>query len=82
MKLKPILLFLIFFNFGDLFPQVKQNEFRLEFPKSLNDRSESGFSFNTAKTIALLFPFNPIFLIENKKFYVGITKEISLGKFP
>lgn len=82
MKLIPILIFLIFFNFGDLFPQVKQNEFRLEFPKRLNDRSESGFSFNTAKTIALFFPFNPIFLIENKKFYVGITKEISLGKFP
>lgn len=82
MKLKPILIFLIFFNFGDLFSQVKQDEFRLGFPKSLIDRSESGFSFNTAKTIALLFPFNPIFLIENKKFYVGITKEISLGKFP
>jgi len=81
-KLKPILIFLIFFNFGDLFSQVKQDEFRLGFPKSLIDRSESGFSFNTAKTIALLFPFNPIFLIENKKFYVGITKEISLGKFP
>lgn len=82
MNLKAILILFIFFNFGDLFPQVKQNEFNLEYPNSLNDRTESGFSFNTAKTLALLFPFNPIFLIENKKFYVGITKEISLGKFP
>ena len=82
MKLKSLVILFIIFNFGDLFPQEKQNEFRQGFPKSLQDRSESGFSFNTAKTLALLFPFNPIFLIENKKFYVGITKEISFGKFP
>jgi len=81
-KLKLILILFIFLNNGDLFPQEKLNDFRPEFPKSLNDRAESGFSFYTAKTLALLFPLNPIFLIENKKFYVGITKEISLGKFP
>lgn len=30
----------------------------------------------------ILFPVNPVLLIENEKFYVGITKEISLGAYP
>lgn len=31
---------------------------------------------------AIFFPLNPILMIENEKFYVGITKEFSIGKFP
>ena len=29
-----------------------------------------------------MFPINPILLLEDKKFYVGITKEFSFGIFP
>lgn len=29
-----------------------------------------------------LFPLNPILLVENKKFYAGITKEFSIGQYP
>lgn len=80
--MKIIFTFLILLNSYYLYSQEKQNTFWPDHPISLVDRSQSGFSFNTAKTLALLFPFNPIFLIENKKFYAGITKEVSIGKFP
>lgn len=29
-----------------------------------------------------LFPLNPILMIEGNKFYAGITKEVSFGKYP
>lgn len=73
---------LFFLNSMSLFSQEKDIEIKPEFPKSLSDISGSSFSFNTSKTLAVLFPLNPIFLVENKKFYVGITKEVSIGKFP
>lgn len=34
------------------------------------------------QTAVLFSPINPIFLIENKKFYVGLTKEFSIWAFP
>lgn len=55
------------------------------FNKQLNLKNiskQNSSSFTAFKIGSMLFPFNPIFLVENKKFYVGITKEISLGKFP
>lgn len=56
----------------------------------LNFKSESNYqnpftqqaSDIGLSVFALLFPLNPILLIENEKFYVGITKEFSFGKFP
>lgn len=80
--MKIIFIFLILLNSIFLYSQEKQNTLLTDHSISLIDRSQSGFSFNTAKTLTLLFPFNPIFLIENKKFYAGITKEVSIGKFP
>lgn len=49
---------------------------------SFKDISKKNSSFKSYEVAFMLFPFNPILLIENKKFYVGITKEISLGFFP
>jgi len=45
----------------------------------LTDRSESQSFY---KTGLALFPLNPILLVDNKKFYVGITKEVSFGFYP
>ena len=39
-------------------------------------------SVSFGEVALILFPVNPILLIENEKFYVGITKEISFGAFP
>lgn len=43
---------------------------------------ESNSSLSALGITTFLFPLNPILLIENKKFYAGITKEISAGIFP
>lgn len=39
-------------------------------------------SWSTVAVISVLFPFNPVFMLEDKRFYAGITKEFSFGKFP
>ena len=44
------------------------------------DRQQT--AFEDISLLAILFPLNPIFLIENKRFYAGMTKEFSIGKFP
>ncbi|MBS1516968.1 MAG: hypothetical protein JSS91_02675 [Bacteroidetes bacterium] len=33
-------------------------------------------------TVAVLFFLNPILMLEDKRFYAGLTKELSAGKFP
>lgn len=81
-KFFPFFLVFICLTPLSLLSQEIQNEIRLNFNNNYTDKSESNISYNSAKTLAILFPFNPIFLIENKKFYAGITKEISVGKFP
>ncbi len=49
----------------------------LNFPRERQQTALEDISF-----FAVVFPLNPIFLIENKRFYAGITKEFSIGKFP
>ncbi|MBK8551207.1 MAG: hypothetical protein IPL53_09175 [Ignavibacteria bacterium] len=72
----------IFVLFGSTaFSQKDHEEFNLNFPSSLNE-IESASSISTYKIIAFLFPLNPIFLVEDKRFYAGITKEFSIGAFP
>ena len=59
-------------------PEYKLSEFNLKFHSKENTAMSSGL----LKAGLIVFPFNPVLLIENKKFYAGFTKEISYGKFP
>ncbi len=59
-------------------PDYKLSEFNLKFHSKENTAMSSGL----LKAGLIVFPFNPIVLIEDKKFYAGFTKEISYGKFP
>lgn len=74
-----VLIFVLFNSTA--FSQKDHEEFNLNFPASLNEIKSSS-SLSAYETIALLFPLNPIFLIEDKRFYAGITKEFSIGAFP
>ena len=67
---------ILFFIFKDAKCQELQTDLNL---KNISGKNSSLTAYKTA---AILFPLNPIFLVEDKKFYVGITKEISIGKFP
>ncbi len=58
--------------------QSDHKQFKLDFPRSLNSIN-SGTSEEGLTTLALLFPINPIFMLEGKRFYAGITKEFSIG---
>lgn len=58
--------------------EYKSSEINLKFHSKENSSMSSGL----LKAGLIVFPFNPILLIENKKFYAGFTKEISYGKFP
>lgn len=80
----PIFMILIIFIFSNSFVIAQTENIKLNIksePKYsdpfIQHTSEVGLS-----VFALLFPLNPILLIENEKFYVGITKEFSVGKFP
>ncbi|MFZ1320096.1 MAG: hypothetical protein WAT71_00935 [Ignavibacteria bacterium] len=82
--LTPIYLLIIFFIFSNSFVFAQSDILKLKIKSESNysapftqQTSGSGLS-----VFALLFPLNPILLIENEKFYVGITKEFSFGKFP
>ncbi|MBK8981469.1 MAG: hypothetical protein IPM38_03890 [Ignavibacteria bacterium] len=55
---------------------ISENPY-LNFPQDSHQTAIENISL-----LAILFPLNPIFLIENKRFYAGITKEFSVGKFP
>lgn len=46
------------------------------------DKSVTGSTANLGEVALAVFPLNPILMIEGKKFYAGITKEIALGFFP
>jgi len=48
----------------------------------LKDKSRQTESLSAGDVALALFPFNPILMIDNKKFYAGITKEVSLGFIP
>ncbi|HQY51614.1 MAG TPA: hypothetical protein PK294_04120 [Ignavibacteria bacterium] len=82
--LKPIYLFLYIFILSNSFVFAQTDNVKL------NIKSESNYqnpfiqqtSGSGLTVFALLFPLNPILMIENDKFYVGITKEFSFGKFP
>lgn len=53
-------------------------EKKLKLHSKENTEVSSGF----LKALVYLFPFNPIFQFQDNKFYVGITKEISLIAYP
>ena len=74
-----VLFFSIFIFFTNAYSQNKSNP---DISLKLNDKNTTGKTQGFYKTGLALFPLNPILLIENKKFYVGITKEISFGFFP
>jgi hypothetical protein len=65
---------------GDI--RSQSNEYLFNSKINFENISESNSSNTALKVASILFPLNPIFLIENKKFYVGITKEFSFGKIP
>lgn len=56
---------------NDLIPKMK-----------LNDKQIVTESLSFSEVALALFPLNPILMIDNGKFYAGITKEISLGFIP
>lgn len=59
-------------------PEYKSSEINLK----LRSKENTGISNGLLKAGLILFPFNPILLTEDKKFYAGFTKEISYSKFP
>lgn len=48
----------------------------------LNSKGNTEFSNSFLETVLIVFPFNPIFQLQDKKFYAGITKEVSLMAYP
>ncbi|HMQ68152.1 MAG TPA: hypothetical protein PKA90_03930 [Ignavibacteria bacterium] len=80
--IKSLIFIFIFFTIGsDLFAQQKQDKLSLIENNIAFDNVENS-SLNSLGLIAVVFPVNPIFLIENKKFYAGLTKEFSLSLYP
>ena len=74
-----ILLFILISKF--VVAQKDFEEVKINFPSSLQEINSN--SSNTALgALVIFFPINPIFLLEGKRFYAGITKEFSVGKFP
>lgn len=59
-----------------------QNIYTPKLSLSHQKKSSAAESISFYKFMIMVFPLNPEFLIENKKFYAGITKEVSLGFFP
>ena len=78
-----LIAFFVLFIFGsqDIIAQQEPSNLFLKDNKFVNNNAESS-SLNGLGLIAVVFPINPIFLIENKKFYAGITKEFSLSLYP
>lgn len=64
-----------------IFAQQDNNSLFLKDKKNVN-AFKINTSLNTLGIVSVLFPLNPILLIENKKFYAGITKEFSLIFYP
>lgn len=75
--------FIIFLNLSNNHLFAQQDIYSLFFKDSqiINTVKENS-TLNTLELVSILFPVNPILLIENKKFYVGITKEFSLIFYP
>ncbi len=48
----------------------------------LNSKENNAASNGFLKAALLAFPINPVLLIEDKRFYAGITKDVSFGSFP
>ncbi|HMS66439.1 MAG TPA: hypothetical protein PKD83_14440 [Ignavibacteria bacterium] len=47
-----------------------------------HSKEKSEFSNGFLEAVLIVFPFNPIFQLQNKRFYAGITKEVSLMAYP
>lgn len=77
---KTFLLFVILICSANLKAQNKKEFQYLKNPVRLGDIERINSTQNVLTTAAILFPFNPIFIFEDKKFYVGLTKEVSIGK--
>ena len=80
-----LLTFIVTFILTFFFPMSytsaqTQNSFLPEL--KLNDKQKQAESLSFSEIALVLFPFNPILMIDNDKFYAGITKEISLGFIP
>lgn len=88
-KLITFLIFLILSYSGNSIAQtilhdsyVLKNSFNFENNLKMNSVKKNESSESFLNTMVFLFPFNPIFQLQDKRFYAGITKEISLISYP
>lgn len=75
-----IIIFLCLCNVPIFAQQYKNSSYLNDI--KINNALKVNSSLNTLGIVSVFFPLNPILLIENKKFYVGITKEFSLIFYP
>lgn len=84
-KTIPLHVILLLALTSSLFSQnnLQNNVFmKLQNPKTLKDIDNINSSQSILGAASILFPLNPIFVFEDKKFYFGLTKEFSIGKIP
>ncbi|MBL8007221.1 MAG: hypothetical protein JNJ56_06790 [Ignavibacteria bacterium] len=72
---------LIFAVSGNTFPQ-HQNILNPELKLKLHQDKSNNASNDFIETLLIVFPLNPVFQLQDKRFYAGITKEISFGFYP
>lgn len=59
-----------------------QDLYKTNINLKLNSREKAEESLGFSKVLLLAFPLNPILMIEGKRFYAGITKDVSFGNYP
>lgn len=84
MELKRIFILILAVMFSVAGKSFSQNhnhlnsEIKLRLHKDKNKITSDGFT----EILVAAFPLNPIFQLQDKRFYAGITKEISYGFYP